>query len=67
MKPIRLSRRLRITLSDAARSYQGRMSGTHVLNNGMAAYKLERHGLVRIEHPFAFATEAGLAWLRNNP
>ncbi len=51
---MKLSKRMRVTLQDAARKH-----GTHVLNSNLASYTLEKRGLVRIEYPYAYATEAG--------
>lgn len=62
--PKKLSKRLAMTLKDAASSYQGKQLGTNVLNNNLAAYELEKRGLVEIRGGWAFATPAGQAALR---
>lgn len=60
----KLSKRMLVTLQDAAKTYNGQPLGTHAGNNGFAAYTLEKRGLVYIEYPFAYATAAGREVLR---
>jgi hypothetical protein len=62
--PKKLSKRLHVTLKDSAANYQGKPLGTNVLNNNLAAYELEKRGLVEIRGNFAFITPAGQNALR---